>query len=47
MLYLKQDAPIKLMRANIQTGNLNTCKAPTLIESNVESSCCTHEYSPE
>jgi len=47
MLYLKQDAPIKLMRTNIQAGNLNTRKAPTLIKSDVESSCCTHEYSPD
>ncbi|WP_298066795.1 hypothetical protein [uncultured Acinetobacter sp.] len=47
MLYLKQDASIKLMRTNIQAGNLNTRKAPTLIESDVESSRNTHEYSPD
>ncbi|EKU59915.1 hypothetical protein ACINWC323_1177 [Acinetobacter sp. WC-323] len=47
MLYLKQDASIKLMRTNIQAGNLNTRKASTLIESDVESSCGTHEYSPD
>ncbi|EEH70431.1 hypothetical protein HMPREF0023_0048 [Acinetobacter sp. ATCC 27244] len=47
MLYLKQDAPIILMRTNIQADNLNTRKAPTLVKSDVESSSGAHEYSPD